>query len=1157
MPPEDFTGIPLRTATGQVPVQTSLHYVKQKLPVRQSKSMKYLLQKHDLLFRIMRISIQQISMLLLAVSISHATVLSGQNILEQRISVHAENKPLKSVLSLIEKEANVRFMYSSKVVGAERKIDVSVSAQPLGKVLQTVFDPLGLVYRISGEHIILSRTRAFESMGDQMSPLTARIRAPAERTITGTVKDTEGEALPGVSVLLKGSQRGTVTDPAGKFVLALSDHHLNGEAVLVFSFVGFISKEISVGNRTQIDVALEVDNKSLEELVVVGYGTQKKVNLTGAVDAIKADDIVSRPVGQASSALQGMAPGVTVTQRSGKPGSDGGTIRIRGVGSLGTSDPLVLVDGVPMSLNNVDVNEIESISVLKDAASAAIYGSRAANGVILVTTKRGKSGQFSVSYRNNLGWQQPTALMKKVSGYDHMVMINEANRNVGRNAPFSEEYVEAYRLNAPSDDYPETNWHKEMLKSRAFQQNHYIGINGGGEKMSILGSVSYMDQDGIMDSNFKRLNLRLNSDIKVKDNLQVGLDIIARNDIRKEPPQQWGWLLRYPHNIPGKNENGTWGVGWDGQNGWASLKEGGYTNDKRHELMANLKVNWQPFQGFNLNLQAAPNILYRQDKAFRKQVNLYFPDGLIINPSEFKASLTEKYTKTVTNNYRAVANYTKDIRSHSFNVLAGIEAIDLRSEWLEGFRDQYPLENYDVINVGSTANQRANGSAFESSLLSYFGRINYSFGDRYLLEMNLRADGSSRFTGDNKFGFFPSFSAGWRLSEESFFKDIRWIKELKVRGSWGMLGNQEVKLANQEILYYPFASTITMGQNYVFGADIPALGAAQIEAGNPAITWENTRMVNIGLDASVGDFEITADYYIKNTSDILLRLPAPRISGLVEPVRNAAKVRNTGWDLGLGYRRHFNGFQFAASANLSDVNNRITDLVGTGPYIYAREIDQQGQPFRSLYGLRSTGYFQNQEEIDSHAKQFGPMKPGDIKYEDINNDGVINAEDRVIIGNTIPKYTYGFNVSLGYKGFDFSIFGQGVGKVDGYLDNFATMAFYLGGTAQEWHKDHWTPDNPNAAYPRLTFNYPNNEQVSSQWVRSAAYFRLKNVQLGYTLPQTIVKKLNISKLRLFSSAQNLFTLHHFYDSFDPEAPVGQGDFYPQVKVFVFGLELSF
>jgi TonB-linked SusC/RagA family outer membrane protein len=1114
--------------------------------------MKYLLQKHDLLYRIMRIGIQQIGILLLAVSISHATVLSGQNILERQISIKAEKMPLKSVLSQIERVANVRFMYSSKVVGAERKVDVLLSQQPLGAVLQSVFEPLGLGYRISGEHIILSRTKTLENFSSNPMPSTSQIKGVAEKSLVGTVTEPGGDPLPGVSVLLKGTHKGTVTDPAGRFVLPLSDSEFGANPILVFSFVGFISTEIAVNNRTQIDIELEVDNKSLEELVVVGYGTQKKVNLTGAVDAIKAEDLISRPVGQASSALQGVAPGVSVVQRSGKPGADGGTIRIRGVGTLADSNPLVLVDGVPMSMNNVDMNEIESISILKDAASSAIYGSRAANGVILITTKRGKSGQLAVSYRNSLGWQQPTALAKKVSGYDHMIMINQAFRNVGRNPTFTDEYVAAYQTNAPSDAYPETNWHQEMLSKRAFQQNHYVSVHGGTEKMSVLGSVAYMNQDGLMKSNFKRLNIRLNTDIKVKENLQIGVDIVARNDIRAEPPQQWGWLARYPHNIPGKNEDGSWGIGWDGQNGWATLDAGGKTEDKRHELLANIKLNWQPVKGMNVSLQAAPNIHYRQDKSFRKHVNLYFPDGTIVNPSPYRANLADKFTKTVTDNYRAIVEYKKSLSGHSFGVLGGVEAISFRDEWLRGYRDQYPLENYDVLNVGSVANQQATGSAEEWSLLSYFGRLNYSFNDRYLLEANIRADGSSRFTGNNKFGYFPSVSAGWRVSEEAFLKDVRIINELKLRASWGSLGNQNI--SNN---YYPFASTITMGQNYVFGDNIPALGAALLNSGNANITWETTRMVNIGIDASIGDFDLSADYYIKNTSDILLRLPSPRVSGLIEPFQNAGKVQNKGWDLGIGYRKRFGDLNLNIAGNLSDVKNRIVTLVGTGPYIDGRTIQQEGAPHNSIFGLRSLGYFQNETETAGHATQFGSVQPGDIKYEDINNDGQINAEDRTIIGSVIPNYSYGLNITASYKGFDLGFFGQGIGKVDGYLDNFATMAFYLGGTAQEWHKDYWTPENPNAAYPRLTFNYPNNEQVSSQWVKSAAYFRLKNLQVGYTLPSALTQKVKVNRCRLFTSGQNLFTIHKFYDSFDPESPVGEGTHYPQVKVFVFGVEVSF
>ena len=1060
-----------------------------------------------------------------------------KSIEEVMVRIALQNESIENAFKKIEKASHFNFVYTNKDVKDLPRISLGDRNMSIYELLTEISLQTKLEFKQINRSILVQKSKK-QPLEEPVTVLNEEV------TVSGVVTDDSGSPIPGATVSLQGSSIGTATDIDGRYSITVPEG-----STLVFSFIGFVSQSISIGDRSVVDVVLIEDMASLDEVVVVGYGVQKKVNLTGAVDAISAKDVVSRPVGQASTALQGLAPGVTVTQRSGKPGADGGTIRIRGIGTLGNSNPLVLVDGVPMSINNLDVNEIESISILKDAASAAIYGSRAANGVILVTTKRGTEGKFSISYRNSLGWQQPTALMKKVSGYDHMVMINEAFTNVGRNPTFSQEYIDAYRQNAPSDEYPETNWHDVMLKERAFQQNHYVSVNGGNEKMSILGSVSYMDQGGLMNSRYKRLNFRINSDIQVKDNLQIGLDVLARDDNRSEPPQQWYWLARYPHNIPGKNEDGSWGVGWDGQNGWATLEDGGLIEDKRNELMANIKLNWQPIEGFNLMLQAAPNVNYRHDKSFRKHVDLYYPDGSIVNPSPYRASLTEQYTKGVTNNYRAVADYGKNFQAHSLKLLAGVEAIDSKSEWIAGFRDQYPLENYDVLNVGSVANQRATGSAEEWALLSYFGRLNYNFNERYLLEVNLRADGSSRFIDENKFGFFPSLSAGWRMSEENFISQISWITELKLRGSWGTLGNQDIG-------NYPFSSAVTMGQNYVFGNDVPALGAALLYSGNPGITWETTKMANIGLDATLGNFDIVFDYYVKNTTDILLRLPTPRIAGLIEPFQNAGKVQNKGWDFNIGYRKRFGDWNFSVSGNLSDVENKIVDLVGTGPYIYAREIDMENSPYRSLYGLEALGYFQNQEEIDAHATQFGAVKPGDIKYNDINDDGIINAEDRVIIGNTIPKWTYGLNLSLDYKGFDFNLFGQGVGKVDGYLDNFATMAFFLGGTAQEWHKDHWTQENPNAAYPRLTFNYPNNEQVSSQWVRSAAYFRLKNLQLGYTLPQPIINRINISRLRVFGNGQNLLTLHKFYDSFDPEAPVGEGTFYPQVKVFVFGLEIT-
>lgn len=1102
----------------------------------------------DVICLIMKISLAQLLLLTIFASLVSAAEIKGQEVLERRVSLQVEDLEVGSVLEQIERQASVFFSYRNATIASSEKVTLTVTDAPLGSVLKELF---GEAVRIDvRKNEILLKPKQGRTTISQGVAIEVR----------GIVYDEDGQSLPGVNVVEKGTTNGTTTDTEGKFHLQVGDNN----SVLVFSFIGYVTQEIAVGNRTDFSVSLASDVKALEEVVVVGYGTQKKVNLTGSVESVDEKDIVSRPVGQATMALQGTMAGVTVTQNSGKPGADGGVIRIRGIGTIGNTgqDPLILVDGVPMGLNDIDVNEIESISVLKDAASGSIYGSRAANGVVLVTTKRAKKEQFTINYRGSAGWQEPTALVKKVSGYDHMVMINEANRNVGRPEPFTQDYIDAYKENAPSDEYPETNWHEEMLRKRAFQQSHYLSLNSGGEKISLLGSLSYHDQDGLMYSNYQRVNIRLNSDIRLKDNLQFKLDLLARNEVNSEPPQGWGWLARYPHNLAGKNEDGSWGIGWDGTNGWATQVDGGHADNKTDDLIANIRMDWQPIDGLNVAAQVSPNKSYNHYKNFRKHVNLYFPDGIIINPTPYRAYLTEKYTKAVTNNFKALVSYDKNLGDHTVGILGGWEAIDYKNEFIQGFRDQYPLENYEVLDVGSTANQQATGSAHEWSLLSYFGRVNYNYKERYLFEANARVDGSSRFALGYKYGFFPSFSAGWRLSEETFMSRTKtWLDELKVRASWGKLGNQNIG-------NYPFSSAITMGQNYVFGPDVPALGGALLEGANPRISWETTEMVNIGIDAVVGKFSVTADYYVKDTRDILLRLPVPQIAGLAAPFQNAGKVRNTGWDMKVQYDHRGNDFQYSIAANIADVRNEVLDLVGTGPYISARTVTMEGQPIGALFGLKSSGLFQSQEEIDQHASQFGPLSPGDIRYVDqpTDNDGdgiadgpdgVVNAEDRVVMGSTIPRYTYGFNFSGRYRNFDIGLFIQGVGKVDGYLDNFATMAFYLGGTAQEWHKDHWSESNRNASYPRLTFNYPNNEQVSSYWVRSAAYLRVKNVQIGYSFPRTLIERISLQKLRIFASGQNLLTFDKFYDSYDPEAPTGQGDFYPMVRVFVFGIETTF
>ena len=1071
------------------------------------------------------------------------------NAQNSQISISVKNVSLKELLTSIEKKTDVRFSYIEKNLDSRKDITITVQNEPIEKLLNRILPGKGMEYTHTGN------TFAIKLISTQNKKT---------RTVSGTVTDVRGETIIGANIVQKGTTNGIMTDTDGNFSLEIPDG-----ATLLISYIGYLSQEIHIGNQTVIKVELKEDTQNLEEVVVVGYGVQKKINLTGSVENIKGSDLAKKPVGQTSMALQGMSSGVTVQQTSGQPGKDRGNIRIRGIGTLSSDNPspLILIDGVEADINSVDPSDIESISILKDAASAAIYGSRAANGVILLTTNRATKNTFRINYDNYIGWQSPTSMPQNVSGYDHMVMINEANRNVGKVEPFKQEYIDEYRKNFPSDLYPETDWRKVMLKDKALQQNHHISINGGGEKVSILGSLTYLNQDGItIHTNYERINLRLNSDIHLRKNLSANLDIFFATDDNATPSagMPWYFLNRYPNNLQGKNEDGSWGIGWDGTNTWAQETDGGMTHEKNYTANINFKINYQPVNGLNLSFQYVPKWNFAHYKRFIKTVNLYYPSGDLYNPTPYRAEMSEKYSKNITNNLKVLATYDKSFRLHNLSALAGFEQIDFRGDWLNGFRDQYSLENYEVLNAGSPANQTATGSASDWALRSVFGRINYNYNQKYLLEANIRYDGSSRFAPGLKYGVFPSFSAGWRISEEPFMKNIPWIDNLKVRASWGKLGNQDIG-------NYPFVSSVTLGKDYVFNGTVPGQGGVVVDAANPDITWESTAMANIGFDATIfTKLSVTAEYYIKNTSDILLKLPIPGTTGLKPAYQNAGKVRNKGWDITLRFNDKWEDFEYGIGINLSDVHNEITNLAGTGPYIYDRTIHQEGHPITSLYGLEAEGLFQTTDEIKNHASQFGTLlAPGDIKYKDQltvdsdgdgipdQADGVINADDRVVMGDYMPHYTYGIDFYGKYKNVDFAFLLQGVGKADGYIDQQGVLAFYMGGTAQEWHKDHWTENNRNASYPRLTFNYPNNEQVSSYWIRNASYLRLKNIQIGYTIPTSLVKKVFLDSFRIFFSAQNLFTITSFYDGFDPEAPIGRGDFYPMMKIYSFGLNVKF
>ena len=882
--------------------------------------------------------------------------------------------------------------------------------------------------------------------------------------------------------------------------------------------------------------------------------------MTGSVSSIAGNELVKKPVGSASLALQGIAPGVTVTQSSGQPGADAGTIRIRGIGTLNDSNPLILVDGSEMSLSAIDPNMIESISVLKDAASSAIYGSRAANGVILVTTKRAKGKEFSISYNGYAGWQNPTELPDKVGAIDHMIMLNEAYTNVGRTPLYSDQYIREYTQNHLSDpdNYPDTDWQKLVMKNYAFQQNHFFTINGGTEKMRLLASIGYYDQEGIIpNTNYDRISVRLNSDMQFSKRLSMKFDMFVRYNNQKTPGRGVNdviyWVNRTPSIYPAVLSNGQYAVGWDGDNVLAFAQDGGFAKSKSPSLTMNATLDYKFTDYLSATVSYTPQYSNDFSTTYNQSVNTYYPNGGLAYTKPSRTTLYEYRNYGLSHDFKALVNFDKTFaQKHNLKVLAGFQWESGFSDYINASRDTFVFPQYPKLNAGGSSNQQNSGSGSEYALASFFGRVNYDFKGKYLLEANVRYDGSSKFDNGHKWGVFPSFSAGWRMSEEEFWNPLKSIIDnAKLRVSWGQLGNQNIG-------NYTFTSSLTYS-SYIIGGQ-PVTSAALNTMSNPEISWEKTEMLDFGIDLQFfSKLSASFDYYDKKTTDILWKLNVPLIIGLSPTYQNAAKVSNKGWDLALKWNDRVNDFDYSISFILSDVRNKVLDLRGVS--MTGLTVNREGYSINSLYGLEAIGYISendyNSDGTYKYATQFGAFAPGDIKYKDQNGDGIINDADEVIIGSTVPRYTYSLNYDMRWKGFDFSMFWQGVGKVDGYLNNTATIPFYMGASALEIHKDHWTETNQNAAFPRLAFNESNNEQNSSFWKKSAAYLRLKNLTIGYTLPKTISNKLKFSHIRLYVSGQNLFSIDNFWDGFNVEAPIGDGTFYPQVRVYTVGLDVKF
>ncbi|MVZ64761.1 SusC/RagA family TonB-linked outer membrane protein [Sphingobacterium sp. DK4209] len=1074
----------------------------------------------------------------------------------QQLSYKMKAAKIENAFKYIENKTDYVVLYDLRDVKHIKPVDINISNANISQFLSVLLKGLPYNFTIEDKTILINKVNKPVVKSVKLAEDVAN-NINIQQTLRGLVKSTDGTPLEGVSIIDLKTKQGTGTTASGSFELTISSF----PTTIRFSQIGYAPVERQVTSASEpLNVALQAAVSDLDEVVVVGYGTQKKVNLTGAVAVVKSEQLTKQPVGQASTALQGAAPGLTVTQASGQPGRDMGSLRIRGIGTLGNSNPLVLIDGVEGNINNVNTNDIENISVLKDASSAAIYGSRAANGVILVTTKRAKNEGVTVDYNNYAGWQNPTEMTKMVNGLDHMNLLNEAYTNTGKSPIFTEQMIKDYVAGMESnpDRFPNTDWQGLTMKDNAFMQNHYIAAQGGSEKVKVLGSLGYFDQGGILENTkFRRYNFRLNSDLQISQKLSAAIDFFFTKSEMKEPAvgtnSVFHWMRRIPANQAGILSNGQYGEGWNGDNSIAKARDGGLNLVNPMNSVFNIDLKYKPIDGMTVNLVYSPKYEVSHDKQFINSIQTYYWNGdkAYLNPQ--RNSLTESYSQYWYNNLRAVVSYQKTLASdHNFNVMAGFQQEDQTDNTLSGYREIFLIPELQELNAGNQENNLARGTSSQWSLRSVFGRLNYDFKGKYLFEANARYDGSSRFAVGNKYSFFPSFSAGWRISQESFMQPLNdVVTEMKFRGSWGKLGNQNIGGL------YSFASYFNIGaNNYAFGENINT-GAALSTMANPALRWESTDVSNIGLDLTLWrNLSITADYYHRKTSDILLQLDIAKILGYTyPPYQNAGVVENKGWDVSVAYNNAIGDFKYNVAVNLSDVKNKVLDMRGvmrTG-----LTVNHEGHPIGSLYGYQAIGYFTSAEDVANSPKQIGNIAAGDIKYQDQNGDGKIDAADEIIMGSPIPRYTYSANLGASYHGFDIALFFQGVAKADGYLFGQGIMPFYQGGTVQEQHKDRWTPENTNAAFPRYAFNENNNIQNSTFWMKNAAYLRLKNITIGYNVPLQSSASMPLRALRVFASGQNLFTKTNFWEGYDPEGPIGTGGWYPQMKVYSFGLSAKF
>ncbi len=992
-------------------------------------------------------------------------------------------------------------------------------------------------------------------------------------TIQGKVSS-GGNPLPGAVVRVAGGNAGATTDADGFFKLAAP---ANG--ALVFTLYGYKPETVQIDNRTNIDMILQVDPKSLEEVVVVGYGTQKKVNLTGAVATVGGSELLKRPITNPVAMLQGTMPGVQITQGTGEPGNENTNIRIRGTGTFSGAgvDPLVLIDGVEGKLSDVNPNNIENISVLKDAASAAIYGARAANGVVLVTTKQGVEGKLRVQYDFNYGLYKATKLFDLITNSaEYMELFNEARINSGLSDPnglYTQQEIDAYKNATDRVHYPNTDWLSYIFQT-APTQTHNLNFSGGRNGTVFDASVGYVNQEGIMKGfNYKKYNARLNMSSQINKRIRFGANIAFKYGQQERPvfgseDMFLSAMAQAPTYGPyltdgsGHYTYKAYDLEYNNKNPVAVLDGKIRHNTDDYGLMAQGWVEVQLLKGLSWYTKAAVNGSFNKYKDFRPPLQLYnFHTNAFMTTLDLGGGLEVQDEQTIYTNVYSYLNYERTLgNGHNFKLQAGYSGEKSTYQYLKAARKQYSVDFLTELDAGSPAIQYANGTQNTWALTSFFGRLGYNYKERYLFEANMRYDGSSRLTPSSRWGVFPSFSAGWRATEEDFIKNLQlsWLDNFKLRGSWGQLGNQNIG-------NYPYQAILDFTGNYSFDDASLTSGVAQTSLPNPGIKWETTTVTDLGIDLSIFQgFNLTADWYKKRTKDILRPSQITGAVGMSAPTINDGVLDNTGVELGLSYSHTvknggLKGLSYTIGGNVEHYKNKLVQFGAQA--IDGYRIRKEGEEIDSYYMLDWIGIFQSEDEIQHSPKQYADATiPGDLKFRDANGDGVVNDNDRVLMKGNFPTLNYALNLSLQWKGFDFYAMAQGVDGTRFFVSEWGTIPFVQGAPPTTDWRNRWTETNHSTTMPRIYWGWSAPDRVrraSSYYLQDASYLRLKNLTLGYTIPASITQRAGIESLRVYFSGDNLLTATK-YRGLDPER-AGSGNLvqYPQNKIYSFGVNVKF